>query len=107
MQRLFSRSEQTKKWQDSRPRTGHCDVLPDSTAFITNHCGKKGGLDRTRTFYIAAFRRRSLPCDHQSARCLHSAAPIAAATDSKILKWRPTYAIRKVEATHYWILLQR
>ena len=103
MQNLFSRSEQTKKikkWQDSRHRTGHCNVLPDSTVFITNHCGKRRIGEDSNLLYAAFLAPRYQTCDHQSAHCLHSAAPIAAASGSKFLKWHPTYAIRKVEATH-------
>ena len=78
-----------KKWQDSRPRTGHCDVLPDSTVLITNHCGKRRTGEDSNLLYAALWVPRYQTCDHQSTYYLHSAAPIAAATGSKILKCPP------------------
>ena len=101
MQNLFSRSEQTKKIKKMAGLAPSYWALQcPARLHGTNHCGKRRIGEDSNLLYAAFLAPRYQTCDHQSAHCLHSAAPIAAASGSKFLKWHPTYAIRKVEATH-------
>ena len=70
---------------------------------ISNYLSK-GGLAKESN--LAIYYQNWKPryrCDHQSAHCYCSNS----LSDSKILKWRPIYAIRKFEPTHDRFFLQR